>query len=95
MPPQSFSAVMLLIELYPTRTSLISEELKTWLQLSARLRKGASVRPPGSSANAVFSVLIVSSAIEKRRKSLSLADAFQSSRRSPWWARVVLRESLT
>ncbi len=35
------------------------------------------------------------SAIEKRRKSLSLADAFQSRRRSPWWARVVVRVSPT
>src|SRR5512141_578207 len=64
MPPQSLSEVMLSIELYPTRTSLISEELKTWLQLAARLRKGASVRPPRRNGNAVFVVLIVSSAIE-------------------------------
>ncbi len=73
----------------------MSDGPNTWLQLTARFLKGASVRPPGMNGNAVFSVLIDSSAIEKRRKSLSLADAFQSSRRSPWWARVVLRASLT
>ncbi len=73
----------------------MSEEPMTRFQLTARLRKGASVRFPRMNGNALLSSLIVSSAIEKRRKSLSLAEAFQSSRRSPWWARVVLRKSPT
>ncbi len=76
-------------------TSLITEGLNTWFQLTARLRNGESVAPAARSGKAVKSLLCVNSAIETRRKSLSLADAFQSRRRSPWWARVVLRKSPT
>ena len=58
--------------------------LIVFMMMTAMIRQGVSVKLPRSSGKAVFSPFCSYSAIEKRRKSLSLAEAFQSIRRSPW-----------
>ena len=73
----------------------MSDGPNTWLQLTATLRKGlVRVRQDQREGRSV-GLRSRSFAIEKRPKSLSFAEALQSRRRSPWWARVVASDSPT
>ena len=68
---------------------MITDGPKTRLQLIPKFRKGGRYGAEDS-GKARSSVRHSYSANEKRPKILSFAEAFQSRRRSPWWARKVV-----